>query len=267
MFYLHRFARYLLIILFCPLFFSGCNNKSAPNVLVVGTITGPETELMEIAQKVAQKKDGLTIKIVEFSDYNLPNEALEDGTLDANVYQHQPYLQAAKKAHGYHIEPIGKTYVYPTGIYSEKFKQLKQIPVHGIVAIPNDPSNELRALLLLQRAGLVRLKNNHDSTLGNIAHNPKQLRFRELDAAQLPRILPDVDAAIINTNYAIPAGLSPTRDALFIENKHSPYANLIVVREKTDKRAQLLLLVNALHAPEVQEKARQLFGDAAVPAW
>lgn len=267
MLYLRHFKRFCVAGIFA-LLLSACGHhaKTSPNTLVVGTISGPETELMEVAQKIAQQRYGLTVKIVEFSDYNLPNEALEDGTLDANVYQHLPYLQAAIKAHGYHIEPIGKTFVYPTGIYSKKYQALKQIPAHGLIAIPNDPSNEARALLLLQRAGLVDLKNNHDTTLSNISRNPKQLRFQELDAAQLPRVLSDVDAAVINTNYAIPAGLSP-REALFIESKHSPYANLIVTHHDTEKREQLMLLVKALNSAEVKAKAQQLFGEAAIPAW
>ncbi len=268
MFRFHLFKRFC-VLGFVALLLSACghHSKSSPDTLVVGTISGPETELMEVAQRVAQQHYGLTVKIVEFSDYNLPNEALEDGTLDANVYQHLPYLQAAIKAHGYHIEPIGKTFVYPTGIYSQKYQSLKQIPAHGLVAIPNDPSNEARALLLLQRAGLIHLKNNSGTTLNNISSNPKQLRFQELDAAQLPRVLSDVDAAVINTNYAIPAGLSPSHEALFIESKSSPYANLIVIHQDSEKREQLMLLVKALNSEEVKIKARQLFGDAAIPAW
>ncbi|MDP3562803.1 MAG: MetQ/NlpA family ABC transporter substrate-binding protein [Legionellaceae bacterium] len=267
----HRFLfnkiKWLICISILTFIVTGCGTKSSPNTLVVGTIAGPETELVDVAQKVAQQKYGLTIKIVEFSDYNLPNEALQDGTLDANIYQHLPYLQAAIKAHGYELEAIGKTFIYPTGIYSTKYKALQHIPVNGLIAIPNDPSNEGRALLLLQRAGLIRLKNNHGTTLANISNNYKKIRFQELDAAQLPRVMPDVDAAVINTNFAIPAGLSPSHDALFLENKHSPYANLIVARKNNLKKAQLLLFVKAMNSPEVKEKAQELFGDAAIAAW
>jgi len=246
---------------------TACGNKSAPNTLIVGTIAGPETELVEVAQKIAQEQYGLTVKIIEFSDYNLPNEALQDGTLDANVYQHLPYLQAAIEAHHYRLEAIGKTFIYPTGIYSSKYKTLRSLPTNALIAIPNDPSNEARALLLLQRAGLVRLKHHHGTTLAMVVGNPKKLRFKELDAAQLPRVLNDVDAAVINTTFAIPAGLSPTHDALFIENKDSPYANLIVIRKDSTKQAQLALLVKALNSEEVKLKAKELFGDSAIAAW
>ncbi|WP_131782296.1 MetQ/NlpA family ABC transporter substrate-binding protein [Legionella gresilensis] len=242
-------------------------NKPSPNTLVIGTIAGPETDLVEAARDVALKNYGLTIKIVEFNDYNLPNEALQDGSLDANVYQHLPYLQAAMKAHGYKFEVIGKTFIYPTGIYSKKYKSLNDLPNKAIIAIPNDPSNEARALLLLQNAKLITLKKTTTASLDDIATNPKQLQIKELDAAQLPRVLSDVDAAVINTTFAIPAGLSPSRDALFTENKESPYANLIVIRSDSNKRAQLEQFVKALNSKEVQEKAKTLFGDAAIPAW
>lgn len=244
-----------------------CNHKPSPNTLVVGTISGPETELVDVAQKVAKNRYGLNVKIVEFSDYNLPNEALQDGTLDANVYQHLPYLTSAIKAHGYKVKAIGKTFVYPAGIYSKKYKHLTDIPMNAKVAIPNDPSNESRALLLLEKANLIRFTKNSEPTINAINYNPKRLRFQELDAAQLPRVLPDVDAAVINTNYAIPAGLRPSLDALFTENKNSPYANLIVVRTNNNKQEKLQLLVKALNSKEVKAKAKEIFGDAAIPAW
>lgn len=244
-----------------------CGSKSSPDTLIVGTISGPETELVEVASKVAKKEYGLNVKIIEFSDYNLPNEALQDGTLDANVYQHLPYLQSAIKAHKYQIKAIGKTFIYPAGVYSKKYKSIKNIPSNGIIAIPNDPSNETRALLLLEKARLIKFKKNSDISIKSIVKNYKNLRFQELDAAQLTRVLEDVDAAVINTNYAIPAGLRPSTDALFIENKESPYANLIVVKNNTKKSVKLNLLVKALNSQEVKAKAETLFGDAAIPAW
>ncbi len=241
--------------------------KPSPNTLAIGTISGPETELVEVAQKVALERYGLTIKIIEFNDYNLPNEALQDGSLDANVYQHLPYLEAAINAHGYNLKAVGKTFIYPTGIYSSKLKSLRQLPNNAIIALPNDPSNEARALLLLKKAKLITLKNTAQRSVQDIAKNPKHIRFKELDAAQLPRVLPDVDAAIINTTFALPAGLRPSRDALFLEDKHSPYANLIVVRDNNTKPEQLALFVKAMNSKEVKDKAHELFGDAAVAAW
>ena len=246
----------------------GCGTKPAPNTLLVGTIAGPETELVQVAGEVAHERYGLTIKVVEFNDYNLPNEALQDGSLDANVYQHLPYLQAAIQAHGYDLEVIGKTFIYPTGIYSKKYKSIRKLPQNALIAIPNDPSNEARALLLLQKAGLITLKKDgKDSSLKDIASNPNHLRFKELDAAQLPRVLEDVDAAVINTTFAIPAGLTPSRDALFTEDKDSPYANIIVIRRNSEHRNQLMDLVKALNSEEVKHKAESIFGDGAISAW
>lgn len=259
--------RILVLLLSVLTLLTGCGHKNAADTLIVGTIAGPETELVQTAADVAHERYGLTIKIVEFNDYNLPNAALEDGSLDANVYQHLPYLQAATEAHSYNLEAIGKTFIYPTGIYSKKIKSLKKLPDHAMIAIPNDPSNEARALLLLKKAGLIKLKSSANTTIKDIVSNPKKLQFKELDAAQLPRVLEDVEAAVINTTFAIPAGLKPSRDALYTEKKDSPYANLIVIRRNSDKKQQLLLLVKALNSEEVIHKAQELFGDGAIPAW
>jgi len=256
---------FIIFLLICTLV--ACNNKPSPNTLTIGTISGPETELLETAKKIAEDKYGLTIKIVQFNDYNLPNEALEDGSLDANVYQHLPYLKASMRAHGYNLQAIGRTFVFPMGIYSKKYKTLDELPQKAVIAIPNDPSNETRALLLLQKAGLVTLKKTNLGVLQDIAKNPKQFVFKEMDAAQLPRILPDVDAAIINTTFAMPAGLSASKDALFSESKDSPYANVIVIRRNTTKKIQLQKFVKSFNSNEVKEKANDLFGDSAIPAW
>lgn len=257
----------LLTVILFIIGLSACHKQDV-NTIIVGTIAGPDTELVETAQKVAAKDYNLKVKIVEFSDYNLPNEALNDGSLDANVYQHLPYLKQAIKARGYTLIPIGKTFIYPTGIYSKRYKKLSELPEHAIIAIPNDPSNESRALLLLQKAGLIKLKNDKDAmSVDDVSKNPKQLVFKELDAAQLPRVLSDVDAAIINTNFAIPAGLSPSRDAIFVEDKNSPYANIIVIKKNTNKMPQLKLFVKAMNSEAVADKAKQIFGDDAVPAW
>ncbi|TAL65568.1 MAG: MetQ/NlpA family ABC transporter substrate-binding protein [Legionella sp.] len=253
-----------VLFLICSLL--ACN-KPSPNTLVIGTIAGPETELIETAKQVAEDKYGLTIKIVEFNDYNLPNEALKDGSLDANVYQHLPYLKASMRAHGYNLQAIGRTFVYPMGIYSKKFTKLSQIPRKAIIAIPNDPSNETRALLLLQKAGLITLTKSNLGVLQDVAKNPKELQFKEMDAAQLPRVLPDVDAAVINTTFALPAGLSATKNALYSEGKDSPYANIIVIRKDSQKKPQLQQFVKALNSEEVKQKAQELFGDTAIPAW
>jgi D-methionine transport system substrate-binding protein len=260
----------LLLTGLCILALTACGqHKEATNEVRVGTIAGPETELMEIAKQVAAQKYALNVTIVQFEDYTMPNEALADGSIDANAFQHSPYLQAAMKAKGYKLAVAGKTFIYPMGIYSKKIKQLAQLHEGATVAIPNDPSNEARALLLLQSAKLITLKPNTDvsATVTDIQDNPKRLIIKEINAAQLPRVLPDVDIAAINTNYAMVANLLPTRDALFIESIDSPYANLIVVRAGEENKPQFQQLVNAIHSPEVLQKAQKLFQGQAVPAW
>ncbi len=249
---------------------TGCERSKIPaNEVIIGTIAGPETQLMQVAQEQA-KTQGLKIKIVTFSDYNMPNEALNDGSLNANMFQTLPYLDAAIKAKHYQIVPIGKTFIYPMGIYSQRYKSLSQIPKGAKIAIPDDPSNQARALLLLQSAKLISLKpgSGAQTTLLDIAENPLGLKITTLDAAQLPRVLQDVDLAAINTNYAVPAGLLPSRDALYRESPtNSPYANFVVVRiaDKDDPRFQKLM--TTLHSQAVLDAANTIFQGQALPAW
>ena len=195
-----------LIFVLCALSLTACQPEDK-NTLKVGTISGPETQLMDVAKQVAEEKYGLHIKLIEFTDYVEPNTALNDGSIDANVFQHQPYLDQQIKDRHYKLVAIGKTFVYPMGIYSVKIKHLKELPQGAVIAIPNDPSNEGRALILLQKAGVIQLNKAAGlyATPTQISKNPKQLVFKELDAAQLARSLPDVSLAVINTNFAIPA--------------------------------------------------------------
>lgn len=248
----------------------GCGQKTTSSKeLKVGTIAGPETQLMVIAKQVAEKKYSLNVDIVPFTDYTMPNEALSNGSLDANVFQHAPYLQQAMAQRGYKLAAVGKTFVYPMGIYSKKIKDINQLKHGAIIGIPNDPSNEARALLLLQQHGLVELKPGvgTNAVPADVVNNPKGLVFKELDASQLPRSLPDVDLAAINTNYAILAGLLPSRDALLIEDPTSPYANLIVVRQGSEKDPRVQQLIASLHSPEVLKEADKLFSGQAIAAW
>lgn len=247
---------------------TGCSAPKNPSDIRVGTIAGPETKLVEAAQEMA-KQQGVTIKIVEFTDYAMPNAALNEGSIDANVFQHQPYLDESIKNKHYELVAIGKTFIYPMGIYSKTLKHLADIQEGATIAIPNDPSNEGRALLLLENAKLIKLKPNTHLilTLADISENPKHLKIKELDAAQLPRTLEDVSLAIINSNYAVAAGLLPEKDALFLENKQSPYANLIVVRKQDIHNPKLQILVNSLHSQSVLTTAKELFKGGAIPAW
>lgn len=262
--------KWLLMIMVVLL--TGCGSPShekRDNYLKVGTIAGPETELMEVAKKIAAEKHKLEIDIIEFNDYLLPNQALAEGSIDANLFQHIPYLEKYKQQNQANLVAIARTFIYPMGVYSSKYNSLGGIKRKAIIAIPNDPSNEARALVVLQAAGFIFLKPEHarDGTVKDIAENPNEFEFKEMDAAQLARALEDVDFAVINTNYAMQADLMPDRDALFLEPKESPYANVLVIRDEDRSRPEFAKLIDALHSKEVTDKAKELFKNQAIKAW
>ncbi|MBN3760181.1 MetQ/NlpA family lipoprotein [Burkholderia sp. Ac-20365] len=240
-------------------------------VIKVGTISGPDAQIWSVVQKVA-KREGLNVKVIEFNDYVQPNAALDAGDLDANSFQHQPYLDSQIKQRGYKIVNAGLTYISPLGIYSKKLKSVKDLPQGAKVAVPNDPSNENRALLLLQSQGVIKLKagagtNGNNATPLDVAENPKKVKLIELDAAQLPRSLGDVDAAAINTNFALAAGLQPTKDAIALEDVHSPYANLIAVRIKDKDQPWVKKLVAAYQSEDVRQFIKTEFKGSVVPSF
>lgn len=230
--------------------------------LRLGTMDGPETQLAEEAAEVALRQYNLPIKIVTFTDYNVPNAALSQGDIDVNAFQHMPFLEQQIKSRNYQLAVVGKTFVYPIGLYSQRVKSVNEIPNGAKIAIPNDPSNEARALLLLQKAGLITLAANAgtNATPLDIKSNPKSLKIVELEAPQLPRSLDDVTAAVINNTFVKNAGLT-IKDAIFKEGSDSPYANLIVVRKQDVNDPRFKQLVDAFHAPEVVDEATKLFGE------
>jgi D-methionine transport system substrate-binding protein len=258
----------IFLLLACTLLLTSCHSQDK-NTLRVGTIAGPDTQLLEVAKSVAKTKYGLDIQIIEFTDYVEPNTALNDGSIDANMFQHQPYLNKQNAQRHYHLKTVGKTFIFPMGIYSTKMKGIIEVPDGAIIAIPNDPSNEGRALLLLAKAELITLKDptNLYSTVVDIKDNPKHLNFKELDAAQLPRSLGDVDLAVINSNYAVAGNLSPSKDALLLEDANSPYANIIVIRSDEANDPRIEELVNSIQSPEVLKAAADIFNGQAIPAW
>ena len=234
----------------------------------VGVSVGEHAEIMEQVAKVAKDK-GLNIDIIEFTDYVVPNQALNDGDLNANSFQHQPYLDNQIKDRGFDLVAIAKTITTPMGIYSEKLKSLDELPEGAKVALPNDPTNGGRALLLLQDKGVIKLADGVGLTPTplDVTENAKNLQFLELDAAQLPRALSDADIAIINTNYALEAGLNPEKDAIAIEKADSPYANIIVVRKGDENADWAKTLVDAYHSPEVKKYIQDKYTGAVIPAW
>jgi D-methionine transport system substrate-binding protein len=236
--------------------------------LKIGATAGPHAQILEVVKKVAEK-DGLKLQIVEFNDYVQPNAALAAGDLDANSYQHQPYLDAANKDRGYKLVSIAQTVTFPLGIYSKKVKSLNDLKEGARVAIPNDPTNGGRALLLLRDKGLIKLKADAGlkATPLDITDNPKKLKIVELDAAQLPRSLDEVDASAVNTNYAIPAGLQPNKDAIALEAAKSPYANVLVVRAQDKDKPQFAKLVKAYQSTEVKQFIDAQFKGSVITAW
>lgn len=238
------------------------------SVLKVGVTAGPHAEIMEQVKKVAEK-DGLKIEIIEFNDYIQPNVALNEGEIDLNSYQHQPFLDAQVKDRGYKIETIAKTLIFPIGIYSQKIKSIDDVKDGAVISIPNDPTNSGRALVLLEKVGLLKLKPNvnFSATVADIAENPKKLQIKELEAAQVPRSLGDVDLAVINTNFAMMAGLTPTKDALKLEAADSPYANIIVAQSSRKDDPIFKKFVKAYQSDEIKKFVDEHFKGSAMVAW
>jgi len=242
---------------------------SNQKILTIGIMSGPQQDIMSVAQKIAENKYNLNIKLVPFSDYNIPDEALNSGQIDANIFQHLPFLESQIKNRGYKLTPIAKTFVYPMGLYSIKYKNLHNIPYGSKIAIPNDPSNEGRALLLLQKAGLIKIKLgvSWKATLQNITSNPQKLIFVPMAAAQIPRVLDQVAIGAITNDYVNLAHLNLS-DALFKENKDSPYANIIVVRTDDKNNPEFQTLIKVMHSPEMIKITDKYYPNgAAIPAW
>lgn len=239
----------------------------APQVVRIGVTPGPHAQILEAAKPIAAKR-GLEIRIVEFSDYVVPNTALDAGEIEANSFQHQPYLDNQKTDRGFKIDSVAQTVNFPMGVYSKKHKSFDQVQQGGTVAIPNDPTNGGRALLLLQDKGVLKLKPNvgFKPSVADIVENPKRLKFVEVDAAQTPRSLDDVDAAAINTNYLVSAGLS-TNDAILREDAKGPYVNVIAVRAADKDKPWVKELVEAYRSPEVKAFIADKFKGAVIGSW
>lgn len=235
--------------------------------LKVGVTAGPHEQIMkEVAKTLA--KDNITLDIKVFTDYKIPNQALNDKDLDVNSFQHRPYLDQEVKDRGYKLTWLADTVTFPMAVYSKKIKKLDEIKDGGTIAIPNDATNGGRALLMLQSSGLIKLKPGATATASprDIAENPKKIKFQEVDASLLPRMLPDVDAAAINTNFAMGAGLHPGKDGIFSE-KSSPYANGLVVRTADKDQAWAQKLVAAYRSAETKQFIATTFNGDVVANW
>ena len=237
-------------------------------VLKVGATPVPHAEILnEIKPLLA--KDGIDLQIIEFTDYVKPNLSLNDKEIDANFFQHEPYLKKFAADRKLDLVNLVAVHIEPMGVYSKKLKDIKSVPDGAKVAIPNDPTNGGRALNILAKAGLIKLKDGVgiSATVGDIVENPKNLKITEAEAAMLPRTLDDVALAVINSNFAMEAKLNPTKDALFIEPKDSPYANIVAVRKGDENRKEIQALKKALTSPEVKKFIEEKYKGAVIPAF
>lgn len=242
--------------------------SAAETVVTVGASPVPHAEILRAAAPLLKEK-GIDLRVVEFNDYVQPNLALDQGDLDANFFQHQPYLDTFNADAGTRIVSLVGIHIEPLGVYSLKLNSLDELKDRAQIAIPNDPTNGGRALLLLEAAGLIEVdpRTGVQPTVFDITSNPKRLRFVELEAAQLSRALPDVDAAVINGNYALLAELVPTEDALFLEGSQSPYVNILAVREGETGNPALQALADVLTSDHIREFILETYGGSVVPVF
>lgn len=261
--------RLLLTVILFTLVLTSSVTTQAEEVLKVGA-TAIHAEILRII-KDDLAKEGIDLKIIEFTDYVTPNLALADGSIDANYFQHIPYLEQFKKDHGLDLTHTVKVNIYPIGLYSKKINSIEELPDGATIALPNDPTNEGRALLVLQNNGLIEIDKSVGNTLLitplDIVKNPKNLKFKELEAAQLPRVLEDVTASFINTNYALDSGLDPIKDTILREGKDSPYANVVAVRTEDKNNELIKKLGKYLTSDEVRDYILNNYGGAIVPVF
>ncbi|AZI13207.1 MetQ/NlpA family lipoprotein [Avibacterium paragallinarum] len=244
--------------------------QPAPQKIKVGVMSGPEHQVAEIAAKVAKEKYGLDVEFVEFNEYSLPNPAVSNGDLDLNAMQHKPYLDKDSQEHGYkNLVIVGNTFVYPLAGYSKKIKNINELQDGAIIAVPNDPSNLARALILLEKQGLIKLKDNTNlfATSLDIVENPKNLQIKEVDTSVAARALDDVDLAVVNNTYAGQVGLNTEEHGVFVEDKDSPYVNIIVAREDNKDSDAVKNFVKAYQTDEVYQEAVKHFKDGVVKGW
>jgi D-methionine transport system substrate-binding protein len=257
------FARLAALAAFAALPFAASAEK-----LTVAATPVPHAEILEFL-KPELAKQGVELEVKVFTDYVQPNVQVAEKHLDANFFQHKPYLDEFNKGKGTNLVVVTGVHIEPFGAYSQKVKKLSDLKEGAQVAIPNDATNGGRALLLLDKAGVIKLKdpNNILATPRDVVENPKKLKFRELEAATLPRVLGQVDLALINTNYALQAKLNPAKDALAIEGSQSPYVNILVARPDNKDSAAMKKLAAALNSPEVKKFIQDKYKGAVVPAF
>ncbi|TCK92489.1 D-methionine transport system substrate-binding protein [Natranaerovirga hydrolytica] len=265
----------IAVLIIIGIIFTGCQTQTTETTqeeesvqLVIGATPVPHAELLEVAKEILAEKN-IELVIREFTDYVTPNMALDEGQLDANFFQHLPYMENFAMNNNIELLSVASVHIEPMGLYSRTLESIDELQEGATIAIPNDATNEGRALLLLQAEGLITLEDEEGFTQTpvNIVDNPKNLSFIELEAAQLPRVLIDVDAAVINTNFALEGGLNPMEDALFIEDKDTPYGNILVVRPEDEDNEAIQELVKALKSEAIKAFIDENYQDAIIPAF
>ena len=236
--------------------------------LTVAASPTPHAEILKQCVPIL-KEQGIDLVVNEYSDYVIPNTAVEDGDEDANYFQHIPYLDDFNATRGTHLVNVAAVHIEPMGVYAGKTASLEELADGATIAVPSDATNEGRALLSLETQGLIKLADstNLSSTPNDIVENPKNLEFVEMEAAQIPSSLADVDLAVINSNYALGAGLNPTEDALVLESADSPYVNVLVVKEGNEETPAVLALIEALHSDTIRTYIEETYGGAVIPAF
>lgn len=234
----------------------------------VGVTPVPHTAFLELI-KEDLKNEGIDLEIIEFNDYVIPNIALSEGEIDANYFQHLPYLKKFSKDKKLKINSLGTVHIAPLALYSNEYKNVEDLPNKSLVAVPNDPSNLGRALILLHQKGIIKLKDSSDwfSTEFDVVENPKNLKFKLIEAPQLPRVLGDVEAAIIPGNFAIQNGLNPIKDGLLNEDKDSPYANVVAVRAGDENREDVKIFLKHLKSEKLKKFIAEKYDGAVIPAF
>lgn len=250
----------------------GCGNskKEDANHIKVGVISGPETNVAEVAKKVAKEKYNLEVELITFNDYTIPNEVLNHGDIDVNVFQTQPFLDGQASQRGYKFATVGKTFIFPIAAYSKQLKTIDELKDGSSVTIPNDPTNGGRALLLLEKNGLLKLKEGVGifPRVSDIIENPKKLKILELESRLLPGSLDDqaIALSVINNTYSVGAGYTLDK-AIFIEDEDSPYVNIIVTKEDRKNDDKIQRFVKSYQSEEVNEIANKEFKGGAIKGW
>lgn len=254
-----------VILIAIALLFAGCQSKESR--IKVAATPVPHAEILQQI-KPDMKKEGYELKIIEIEDYNLPNRLLYEEKVDANFFQHIPFLEMQNLEFGYNLEVLAKIHIEPLGIYSKKIRNLPELSEGATIAIPSDPTNEARALQLLSDKGLLKLKSEAVLlTPLDITENPKKVKIREVDASLLPRTLSDVDIAVIPANFALQTGMNPGKDALALESPDSPYANVLVIRGGEERREELQLLKKYLISEKVRNFILKKYSNTLIPAF